>query len=390
MLKSLNLENFTVFADAQLEFSPGINVIIGENGTGKTHLLKAAYCFSRAWPDLMQKRLPLSPSRAKGYFEERLINLYQPSYLADLIRWGHSQCKLMAAIDAYFPEIFIGTEEEVRARKDQFPFGKFIEPLEWQVVIQRNGEVDSNTNAALDASKVPDAAAVNSFVPKSVFIPSKEIISLYEGLPALLERYAIKLDATYRDLVFSLNSPETVRLPDWYDSVFSVLESALKGVVKLDGNRFVYEAKSGGRVQATMLPEGFCRLALLPYLIRHNIIGQKLEALFLDEPDTNLNPKLISILAQILVGLAKEGIQVIFATHNLFLLKEIDLQLQLAAESNNSVPARFFALSLDGENGVKISAGDELDSVGPIAALDMEIDQADRYQDWYYRVSRAE
>lgn len=45
MLKQLTLHNFTVFKEAHLTFSPGLNVIIGENGTGKTHLLKLAYLF---------------------------------------------------------------------------------------------------------------------------------------------------------------------------------------------------------------------------------------------------------------------------------------------------------------------------------------------------------
>lgn len=34
MIKHLTLRNFTVFKAAKLEFSTGLNVIIGENGTG--------------------------------------------------------------------------------------------------------------------------------------------------------------------------------------------------------------------------------------------------------------------------------------------------------------------------------------------------------------------
>ena len=46
MVKSITriqLENFTSFAKLDVEFSPGINVLIGANGTGKTHLLKILY-----------------------------------------------------------------------------------------------------------------------------------------------------------------------------------------------------------------------------------------------------------------------------------------------------------------------------------------------------------
>jgi len=43
MLKSLKIKNFTVFSEAEIDFSPGLNVVIGENNTGKSHLLKLAY-----------------------------------------------------------------------------------------------------------------------------------------------------------------------------------------------------------------------------------------------------------------------------------------------------------------------------------------------------------
>lgn len=37
-IKRIKFQNYTVFEDQQMEFSPGINVIIGENGTGKADL----------------------------------------------------------------------------------------------------------------------------------------------------------------------------------------------------------------------------------------------------------------------------------------------------------------------------------------------------------------
>jgi len=56
-LNSLRLKNFTVFSELDITFSPGLNVIIGENATGKSHLLKLGYalahvlfCFSRNCP----------------------------------------------------------------------------------------------------------------------------------------------------------------------------------------------------------------------------------------------------------------------------------------------------------------------------------------------------
>ena len=43
MLKSLTLKNLAVFADAQLEFGQGLNVITGETGSGKSILMQALF-----------------------------------------------------------------------------------------------------------------------------------------------------------------------------------------------------------------------------------------------------------------------------------------------------------------------------------------------------------
>ena len=42
-ITNLKLENFTCFEKLDLEFSDGVNVFIGVNGTGKTHILKVLH-----------------------------------------------------------------------------------------------------------------------------------------------------------------------------------------------------------------------------------------------------------------------------------------------------------------------------------------------------------
>ena len=44
MIRSLEVKNFTAFPEAHLDFAKGLNVIVGENATGKTHLLKLPLC----------------------------------------------------------------------------------------------------------------------------------------------------------------------------------------------------------------------------------------------------------------------------------------------------------------------------------------------------------
>ena len=41
MITQLQLKNFTAFSELTIDFSLGINIIIGENSTSKTQLLKA-------------------------------------------------------------------------------------------------------------------------------------------------------------------------------------------------------------------------------------------------------------------------------------------------------------------------------------------------------------
>ena len=41
MIMNLQLKNFTAFSELTIDFSLGINIIIGENSTSKTQLLKA-------------------------------------------------------------------------------------------------------------------------------------------------------------------------------------------------------------------------------------------------------------------------------------------------------------------------------------------------------------
>ena len=46
MISHFHLKNFIAFADLGIDFSPGINIVIGENRTGKTQLLRAILAMS--------------------------------------------------------------------------------------------------------------------------------------------------------------------------------------------------------------------------------------------------------------------------------------------------------------------------------------------------------
>ena len=61
----VKLENFTVFESLDLEPSPGINVLVGANGTGKTHLMKVCYAACATSP---RQKSPLLLKRNYGEY----------------------------------------------------------------------------------------------------------------------------------------------------------------------------------------------------------------------------------------------------------------------------------------------------------------------------------
>lgn len=113
MLKSLQISQFTAFREAELTLSDGLNVIVGDNGTGKTHLLKLAYLFGSAWSDLQSKRLRVNVQSAETYLAERLAGLFRVSDLSALIRQGHKNgARLQAEISGEIPPIRIHMASE--------------------------------------------------------------------------------------------------------------------------------------------------------------------------------------------------------------------------------------------------------------------------------------
>lgn len=77
MISKLSFDKFTVFTDTTLRFSEGLNVFIGENGTGKTHILKAIY----AACSVRDKRLNVD-------FGQKLQNVFLPNSIGRLVHRG--------------------------------------------------------------------------------------------------------------------------------------------------------------------------------------------------------------------------------------------------------------------------------------------------------------
>lgn len=69
-IKSLQLKNFRNYDAASVTFGQGINVLSGENASGKTNLLEAIYLLG------LGKSPPYEP-RKGAYFVQRRARVYQ-------------------------------------------------------------------------------------------------------------------------------------------------------------------------------------------------------------------------------------------------------------------------------------------------------------------------
>ncbi|MBU4263413.1 MAG: AAA family ATPase [Proteobacteria bacterium] len=369
MLNSLTIKNFTAFADAEFSFSPGLNVLIGANGTGKTHILKLGYLFSRAWPDLTRSKLRLDKKRTDPYMEERLAGLFRVSELASLVRQGHKNgASLAADIGGSIPTLIITVPGE------QIPLPSPNEPMAWEIHLTHI----KNHPAQVESIRIPESAATNAFVPKAIFVPSKEIVSLFKGLIGLFENYRqFPLDETYKDLAVALATLEPAAPSPLLPGVAQRIAALLGGELRLEDNNLIFLQDNGRKLESQLLAEGYRKLAMLIYLVRNRVIEAG-STVFWDEPEANLNPAALRLLVEALRQMVCQGVQVILATHSLFLLREFEVLGR--TKDLPKIPERYFALNTT-KKGVEVSAGDDIVSIDPLVLLDEDQAQSDRFME---------
>lgn len=376
MLKTLKVSHFTVFGDVEFVFSPGLNIIVGENGTGKTHVLKLGYLFSRAWPDLTAQRLAVNKERAQAYLAERLADLFQVSDLSTLIRRSLKTSVLQAQVDGHIPTVQMRMQNE-----PEFTSPGLAEAMPWKVQIQRK-DASGLLKATVLPEEVPEAAARNAFLPQQVLVPSKEMVSLFKGLIGLFDKYRdFPLDISYRDLAVAMSTLEPRETPALMLDVMQRMQALLGGDLKLEKGELVFERADGSNLEISLMAEGYRKLAMLIYLLRYGVV-ERGSTLFWDEPESNLNPAALKLLGEALYALSKAGVQVIVATHSLFLLREFEILQMGAPPSKGADPNRYFGLGRQKKDGpVTVSQSTDVADIEPLMLLDENLLQSDRYME---------
>lgn len=204
-----------------------------------------------------------------------------------------------------------------------------------------------------------------------VFLPTRELLTIYPGFVSVYDAHYLEFEETWRDTCMLLGAPalkgaREARVAE----LLRPLEEAMGDKVVLTNGRFYL-----GNMEMPLVAEGLRKLAMLVRLIATGALFEG-GYLFWDEPETNLNPRLIKLIAKVILHLCTEGIQVFIATHSLFLLKELDL---LSKQNEfKDIEKRFFALSKISDS-VQIAQGDSIEDVNPLVMLDEEISQSNRY-----------
>jgi hypothetical protein len=209
-----------------------------------------------------------------------------------------------------------------------------------------------------------------------VFLPTRELLTLAPGFVSLYIRFELPFEETWRDTCILLESP-LARGPreQKIKELLVPLEAAMGGKVEVDkGGRF-YLAVDTGRMEMHLVAEGLRKLAMVARLIATGSLLNK-GYMFWDEPESNLNPRIIKAVARTIMQIAQNGIQVFIGTHSLFLLRELHI---LQKTDFNHFDTRCFGLHLREDGAIDVKQGKSMDDVGDIAALDEDLNQSDRY-----------
>ena len=329
MISILKLVDFTCFGEAEFQFCKGINVFIGANSTGKTHILKLLGASLKAGEEFTNGALP-SRERAQIELSERLVGYFRPEKLGRLVR--RKQGRTRSEVEIGFPH---------------------LKPLRF--------------NFANNAQyvKIEDFHGLPQ-IP-SLYLPPKEMLTLYEGFIGLYEGREVAFDEVYYQLAKSLNPPP-LRGPraNKISNLIKRLEEEFKGKVVKEGNRF-YLQDANGKLEANLVAEGMRKIASIAYLIINGKLSEN-TVLFWDEPESNLNPQLIKLVAELLRQLAASGVQIFIATHDFLLTHYLSLYHEHAEKPEAEL--RFFSLEKDEEMGIIIDTGEFLSEIQSNLILD--------------------
>lgn len=321
-LKRIEIENYTVFKECQLNFNSGINVFIGDNGTGKTHLMKLLYSACQG-------------ASSSVSFSDKIVRTTLPDEfnISRLITRQKGNKELNTSI-----RIIADTEIDTDNswNKDNATGKSLSLSLSFgSNISKRNAKVKEEEEGTEEWKKEFNGIS-------SVFIPSRDVLSNNNNN-----------DNDSHNLANSFNNVDNRRLDDTYIDIVNLVKvgtsleakgkeekfrqkEVRKSLKKLDefiGGKLYYDVKkakfylkiANSKQEINLVSEGIRRMSVLSQLIKDGTL-EKGSVLFWDEPEVSINPKYIPLLVDLLFILENEGVQIFVTTHDYFVAKYIEVK----------------------------------------------------------------
>ena len=378
-VENVHISNFTVFKDCYTDFSKGVNIFIGENGTGKTHLLKAIYCLNESFYEKVgnnKYKMSVDDVRYPFPATNTMLNKFVFNGIKDQV--NNKELEIYKCAKEY--DISNNKEEKKELKiKTVNKFNEYFGLINnWKiefnnVIIKlsngntkiKNGSIISNSVFYLyDKNNIKDNESLfddNEYVFKNkkiTYIPCKDILTNSKGFISLYNKREVSFESVYYDILNKAFVPQLRELDPYLEDITKKIENAIGGIVIQKDEVFFIKYKDFGEVQFTMVAEGHKKLALLWLLIKNGEIDKDTILLF-DEPESNLNPKLTRVLVEILLSLSRLGVQIFLATHNNFIIEDFELQ----RKENDKIKFHSFYFDEDKNNGVLIESSEYLNNI---------------------------
>ncbi len=296
MIYSFSISNSGPIASAKGQGLGALNLIIGENGCGKTWLLKSLYCVMRTQEE-----------SGRGNDKREFHDV-----LSDKLYWTFQTDSLGAMVR--------------RGKGNRLSF-----------------EVSMSDNTSLaysfgqDTSKLvkPSLNTLSEREDNSIFLPPKEVLSLWHViLRSALQNREFGYDATYSDLVLALqNQPQKGRNYDSFSRSRKQLEEMFQGKVTFENNEWIYK-QGNSKFSIHSTAEGIKKIAILDTLLGNRFLTPG-SVIFVDEPESALHPTAIVQFLDILALLAQQGMQIFMATHSYYVVKKL---LLIARQQQLPIP----------------------------------------------------
>ena len=288
-IESIELRNFIVFKDLKVNFSKGINIIIGENGTGKTQLLKAIYA-------------DIQISKSKNIDD---ISKYFKSANTNSVFFVKQLKPLFLEVKA----------SKISNKSDkQYLMGKL------------NLNINGNNSLFGSDDECSYEISYPSQEIKCTFIPVKDMLTHSKGLVSMADKFKdFPFDKTLVDIIkiagqWQLKEPPRIAL-----NILPILENMMDGKVVIENEEFYIKKKNGEMVDFAVEAEGLKKIGLLWQLLMNESITEN-SVLLWDEPEANINPKFIPNLVEILIELQKNGVQILLTTHDYIFAKYFEVK----------------------------------------------------------------